>query len=144
MKKNMKKVFAMLMTLLVILAATACAAVGSNDSGTSGVVKNGDTVGEGAKTFSMEVVDGENNAITFTVKTDEKTVGGALQELQILEGEQGDYGLYIKAVNGITADYDKDGTYWAFYIDGEYAMTGVDMTDIAEGSSYALKVEKAE
>ena len=142
MKKNMKKVFAVLMTLLVILAATACAAVGSNAGGTSNVVQDGDTVGEGAKTFSVEVVDGENNAIAFTVKTDEKTVGGALQELQILQGEQGDYGLYIKAVNGITADYDKDGTYWAFYIDGEYAMTGVDMTDIADGSSYTLKVEK--
>ena len=45
-------------------------------------------------------------------------------------------------VNGITADYNVDGTYWAFYIDGEYAMTGVDVTDITAGSAYAMKVEK--
>ena len=52
------------------------------------------------------------------------------------------YGLYIKSVNGIVADYDVDATYWAFYINGEYAMTGVEMTPIAEGDSYLLKVEK--
>ena len=58
------------------------------------------------------------------------------------EGEDGQYGLYVKTVNGITADYDVDGTYWAFYINGEYAMSGVDVTDIAAGSTYAFKVEK--
>ena len=47
-----------------------------------------------------------------------------------------------KTVNGITADYDVDQTYWAFYVDGEYAMTGVDATDIVEGSQYMFKVEK--
>jgi len=77
-----------------------------------------------------------------TVHTDEKTVGDALTSLGILEGEEGPYGLYIKSVNGIAADYDKDGVYWAFYVGEEYASTGVDMTDIEDGASYALKVEK--
>ena len=48
-----------------------------------------------------------------------------------------------KTVNGMTADYDKDGVYWAFYIDGEYAMTGVDATNITEGAQYAFRMEKA-
>ena len=38
-------------------------------------------------------------------------------------------------------DYDKDGTYWAFYINGEYASTGVDSTTIKEGDSYSFKQE---
>ena len=49
---------------------------------------------------------------------------------------------YVKEVNGIIADYDVDGTYWAFYIDGEYASAGVDSTEITEGSIYMFKVEK--
>ena len=48
-----------------------------------------------------------------------------------------------KTVNGMTADYDKDGVYWAFYIDGEYAMTVVDATNITDGAQYAFRMEKA-
>lgn len=48
-----------------------------------------------------------------------------------------------KTVNGMTADYDKDGVYWAFYIDGEYAMTGIDATNITGGAQYAFRMEKA-
>ena len=47
----------------------------------------------------------------------------------------------MKTVNGITLDYDKDGKYWAFYVDGEYATSGVDSTPITDGASYALKAE---
>ena len=49
---------------------------------------------------------------------------------------------YVKTVNGITADYDTDGTYWAFYVNGEYAMTGVDSTPVEDGAVYTFKVEK--
>ena len=45
-------------------------------------------------------------------------------------------------VNGIAADYDVDGTYWAFYIGNDYGMTGVDMTTIEAGATYAFKVTK--
>ena len=48
-----------------------------------------------------------------------------------------------KTFNGMTADYDKDGVYWAFYIDGEYAMTGVVATNITDGAQYAFRMEKA-
>ena len=48
----------------------------------------------------------------------------------------------MKTVNGITADYDADGVYWAFYINGEYAQTGVDTTPIVEGEEYSFRIEK--
>ena len=48
-----------------------------------------------------------------------------------------------KTFNGMTADYDKDGVYWAFYIDGEYAMTGIDATNITDGAQYAFRMETA-
>ena len=66
-------------------------------------------------------------------------VGDALQELGLISGDEGPYGLYVKTVNGITVDYDKDGKYWAFYIGKEYAMTGIYDTDIADGAQYKLE-----
>lgn len=99
-------------------------------------------VGEGEVQFVFEIVDGEGNVTKMAVNTDKKTVGEALVDNALVEGEDSEYGLYVKTVNGITADYDVDQTYWAFYIDGEYAATGVDQTDIEAGSTYSFKVEK--
>ncbi|MBQ3103609.1 MAG: DUF4430 domain-containing protein, partial [Oscillospiraceae bacterium] len=99
-------------------------------------------LGEGATSFDLTVVDGDGNESAFTVNTDETTVGAALLALDFIAGDEGEYGLYVKTVNGITADYDVDGTYWAFYVNGEYATSGVDTTDITADTDYALKVEK--
>lgn len=102
----------------------------------------GGELGEGEHAFAFTVVDLDGNETAFTIHTDQTIVGDALQELGLIDGEEGDYGLYVKTVNGITADYDKDKTYWAFYIDGEYALTGVDQTEIADGANYSFQVEK--
>ncbi len=98
-------------------------------------------MGEGSTRFYLEVVDKAGNIERFEINTDKETVGDALLELEIISGDKGAYGLYIKYVNGIRADYDKDGTYWAFYIDGEYAMSGVDTTKVEAGKTYSLKIE---
>lgn len=97
--------------------------------------------GEGSLEFTLAVVDREGNKTRFEIHTDKETVGEALEELGLIAGEEGEYGLFVKTVNGITADYDKDGVYWAFYINGEYALTGIDVTEITQGNSYSLKVE---
>ena len=94
-------------------------------------------LGEGSKTFMFKV-DAEGYAITFTIHTEEETVGAALLALNIIAGEDSQYGLYVKTVNGILADYDTDQTYWAFYINGEYGMSGVDTTEITEGYTYSF------
>ena len=98
-------------------------------------------VGEGKTTFMFMVVDAKGNQKVYEVHTEKTLVGDALLELNLIAGDAGDYGLYVKTVDGITVDYDTDGKYWAFYINGEYAMTGVDATPITEGEEYAFKVE---
>lgn len=98
--------------------------------------------GEGAQVFAFSVVDAEGEENWFEIHTDAKTVGEALTENGLLEGEDGPYGLYVKTVNGITADYDKDKVYWAFYVNDEYAMSGVDQTEITEGDIYSFRIEK--
>lgn len=102
-----------------------------------------DTVlGEGQTVFAFRVVDKDGKETSFEIHTDKETVGEALLEVSLIAGETSEYGLYVKTVNGITADYDVDKTYWAFYIDGEYATTGVDSTKAEAGKTYMFKVEK--
>ncbi len=93
-------------------------------------------LGEGSKTFMFKV-DAEGYAITFTIHTDAETVGSALLALGLIAGEDSQYGLYVKTVNGMFADYNVDQTYWAFYENGEYA-NGVDATNVTEGSTYSF------
>jgi len=99
-------------------------------------------LGEGKTQFNFTVVDKDGKETAFDIHTDKTTVGDALLELGLIAGEEGAYGLYVKQVNGITADYDVDQTYWAFYVNGEYGMTGVDVTNIEAGATYSFKVEK--
>ena len=137
----MKRFLALFLSALMLLSLVGC---GGNAGQTAGnkVIEDGATIGEGDKSFVTEVVDADGNTVKFTVQTNEKTVGEALQKLGVIDGEEGDYGLYIKTVNGTTADYNKDGVCWAFYVDGEYAMTGADMTDVVDGTVYTFRVEK--
>ena len=153
MKKNgLNKLLALLLALVMVLALAACGNKAQDNGGagddanvvTDGTVADGATVGKGATAFTVEVAQLDGTSITFTVNTDKATVGEALLELGIVAGDDTEYGLYVKTVNGVTLDYDTDGAYWAFYINGEYAMTGVDATNIEAGAVYALKAEKAE
>ena len=149
MKKT--KIYSLILCMMLIVA-TAFSTVGCNtkqDSNTQEVAaveesseSKGNVLGEGQTMFLFTVVDKDGNETNFEIHTDKETVGEALLDLELIAGEEGEFGLYVKTVNGITADYDVDQTYWAFYMDGEYAMSGVDVTTIEEGKTYALKVEK--
>ena len=99
------------------------------------------TVGLGKETIHFAVQMPDGTVLQYAVKTDATTLGTALLENGLIKGEEGAYGLYVKTVDGETADWDTDGTYWAFYINGEYASTGVDATEVEDGATYAFKVE---
>lgn len=99
-------------------------------------------IGTGDNYFDFSVTDAEGTVYNFHVHTDKTIVGEALEELGLLEGTEGEFGLYVNRVNGIYAQYEETGTYWAFYVNGEYASAGIDMTEISEGSSYEMRIEK--
>lgn len=140
------------LTAAMALSTTACDnyilnLLGYGQETTSETTTEGDSIGETEapavkKSFTFIVVDKNGNETTFNLSTDKSTVGDALLEEGLIEGEPGAYGLYVKKVNGIVADYDTDKTYWAFYINGEYAFSGVDATPVEEGATYSFKVEK--
>lgn len=135
--KRFVSVICMVLIVAMALSMTACSNT-STDTGTTGQ----DQMDVVEKTFMFEVVDGDGNFDSFKIVTDKQTVGEALLEEGLIAGEEGQYGLYVTEVNGIVADYNVDGTYWAFYVDGGYASTGVDMTDVVDGATYSFKVEQ--
>ncbi len=138
----MKKIASLTLALLLILPFVFITSCNKGyDTAPKEGIWEGTTLGKGEKTFTIEITT-EEKSVTHTIKTDKKTVGEALLEVGLIEGEEGPYGLYIKRANGVLADYNTDKTYWAFYINGEYAITGVDMTDIDENARYKLSKEK--
>ena len=96
------------------------------------------------KSFEFQVVDLDGTKKEFEIKYDtEKTVGEALINEKLISGETGQYGLMVDTVDGQKYDYNEDGAYWAFYINDEYAMTGVDSTPIKDGEAYSFVATKA-
>ena len=141
-KKSLSLIFCMMLIVAMALFTSGC-----NDKATEMlVVQETETavtvLGEGETKFLFTVVDKDGVENAFEIHTDKEIVGEALLELGLIEGEEGEFGLFVKAVNGTVADYEVDKTYWAFYVNGEYAMSGVDTTIIEEGTSYMFKVEK--
>ena len=121
---------------LVLIAAMALTATACKDS------KNSDDENIEPKSFTLIVVDEDGKETSFSVTSKKKTVGAALLSEGLIEGDDGVYGLYVKKVNGILAEYETTGTYWAFYVNGEYAISGVDKTDVVDGATYSFKIEK--
>ena len=137
--KNRALSFAVCMVLIVAMALSMTACGGSSNNSAQGDSQNqSETVGV---SFTVEVTDADGNTQTIDVTSDKETVGEALLEQGLIVGEEGQYGLYVKEVNGIVADYDADGSWWGFYINGEMASTGVDGAAVEEGAVYGFKVE---
>ena len=143
MKKTLLKQMLSLFLCLVLIAATALMATACDLFNPAENTTPQETEQPAQKkNFTFIVVDKEGKETTFQISTDKAIVGEALLAEGLIEGDNGAYGLYVKKVNGILADYDVDKTYWAFYIDGEYALTGVDQTEVVDGATYSFKVEK--
>ena len=124
----MKKTIAMLLVLVMVFAMAAC---GAKEEAPAEPV-----------TFQVIVTDLEGKETTFEYTAAAASVGEALVAEGLIEAHEASFGLYIDTVNGIAADWDKDQTYWAFYINGEYATTGIDGTEIVADTTYGLTLTK--
>ncbi len=141
MKRTVSILVAFILVFATVFTLVSCNTVDNAGLWENATYRRDMELGNGSKALTVEVKAGDD-LVTLTVKTDKDTVGAALIEHELIDGEIAQYGMYIKSVNGIVADYDVDGSYWAFYIDGEYAMSGVDSTEIDEGAVYRLEYAK--
>ena len=138
--RNFKSLIGIVLAAMFVLSGCN-ATVSENDVWENATYTENQVFGSGEKSVVIEVVALEKS-VEFEINTDRQTVGEALIEHDLISGEKGPYGLYVKVVNGITADYDIDQTYWSFSKNGEYLTTGVDMTDIENGVHYELTYTK--
>lgn len=136
----MKKTYTLYILLAVLVMSLLCACGQTKqpaDPWNDAIYTEDTAFGDGEKTVSVAVCV-EEHTVTFTLHTDKETLGEALLEHNLIAGEQGAYGLYVKVVNGITADYSANQRYWSLEKNGEYMQTGVDATTITDGEAYAL------
>ena len=114
--------------LLLILIAAFCAVYL--------VFKPSVTAGE--KAFTVKVVHADRSEKTFSYRCSDEYLGDTLLREGLIKGEKGAYGIYITEVDGERAVYEKDKAYWALFINGEYAVSGIDATPIENGAQYTL------
>lgn len=94
-------------------------------------------VSEGSKSITVVVVHGDSSSAVFPISTDAEYLGEALIAQGLVEGDMGEFGFFITAVDGEKAD-DAAQQWWCLTKSGGTVMTGVDMTPIADGDCFEL------
>lgn len=121
--KNKKAVVAVIVAV-VLLAAALCA----------WLVLRPKTQ-EGVKTITVNVdhLSGEDSS--FTIRTDAVYLRGALEQENLVFGEENEYGLWVQTVDGETAN-DANQEWWGFNVNGALAEYGVDGQVVTDGDVY--------
>ena len=123
-----KKLLVCLLALVLLIGAMAALWLGSREQAI-----------EGSKEITVAVNHKDSSKAVFTYKTDAQYLGEVLLEEGLVQGTEGPYGLEIHTVDGETADWNTDRSYWALYIGTEYATTGADGVVLTDGGEYLLE-----
>ena len=126
MSKKTKIISLIAVCLLIVLAVGALLIYNANKPAAQ----------LGDKNIVVTVVHKDESSKDFAFNTSAENLRTACEEQELIAGDESEYGLYVKVVDGETADYDADGSYWAITKDGEWLTTGVDDTMIADGDHY--------
>ena len=134
----MKRTFKILPLLLVLLLAlTAC----TGDLWSDALYTENTALGTGSTSFIF-IVEAEGRSVEFSISTDKENLSEVLHDVGIVDGEYGQFGLYIKSVNGIVADYDANGAWWGLYIGDKAADTGASGVTVENGATYKMVYNK--
>ena len=122
-----KKMLIAVVALVLVVAALGWLWMGSQEK----------TV-EGGKNITVTVVHADGTEKVFTYGTNYEYLGEIILSEGLVEGEEGPYGLNIHTVDGETASWEENQSYWALYIGEEYATTGADGVVLTDGGEYSL------
>lgn len=122
----------MIVVILIIVLVAAYFIFGSKANG-QGIIKN----------ITITVTDDTGTNTVYECETDAEYLIDAVNEINSLDiqGQEGAYGLFIYSINGVTADYSVDQSYWAIYVNGEYGNYGIDAQPVADGDEYSFVYE---
>ena len=96
-----------------------------------------DTASEGGKKIVIQVIVPEEEIQEFTLSTDATTLRQALDEENLIKGQESTFGFFILEANGRKAD-DTKQEWWSITKNGEYIEYGVDMINIQDKDQYEL------
>ena len=140
-----QKIFARIASLIIALICVLSAVTAFVSCSNDGEGKESESGAESAAkiTITLEVVGPDGSSKEHVISTtSDKNLRQALEGEGLISGEEGAYGLYVKVVDGITADYDVDQSWWGLYKDGVKLNTGVDGVTISDGDHYELVYSK--
>ncbi len=93
----------------------------------------------GVKSITVDVVYNEVSKNTFYFDTDAEYLSEVLEKATLIEGEDGEFGIFVTTVNGITADTENE-EWWRFSRNGEVLNTGIDKVAVKDGDSFAIEL----
>jgi len=95
----------------------------------------------GAKEITIEVINSADESTIYELNTDAEFLRQAMDEAEGLtyDGTESEYGIMISTINGEVADYNVDGAYWSFYVNGEYCNSGIDTQPVMDGDAFVIE-----
>ncbi|MDE7270076.1 MAG: DUF4430 domain-containing protein [Acetatifactor sp.] len=95
----------------------------------------------GSKSITIEVVDDRQETTAYQLQTEVEFLRQAMEEAEGLSfsGTESEYGMMVDTVNGLTADYNTDGAYWSFYVNGDYCNYGIDSQPVLDGDIFSIR-----
>lgn len=136
-QKSKKKGLIILIIAVVVIVAIALTGYflsNSNDQdGPETLGTNGD------KTITVEVKVSDTDIRTFIINTSTDTLLKALQEQNLIDGEQQDYGYYILAIDGVQVDLEMN-EWWCICVDDVMIDTIIDKTPIKDGDKFNIEL----
>ena len=88
-------------------------------------------------TIVVSVTHADGSEKEFVITTAALNLREALEQENLVQGDESEYGLFVTTVDGETVDGSKQ-EWWCFTKGGEMMMTGVDDTMIADGDHYEI------
>lgn len=133
-KKILKKSIALLaaaMLVFTFFALAGCKEKGVDDIGSSASAVQ--------KSVTFKIVFEDVSEKTVELKTEKETLAEALVEAGIITYEKS--GLYT-TIDGVTADYNKDGAWWCITKGGQMLNFGLNDIKIKDGETYEATYTK--
>lgn len=130
-KDNKKSIIAVIVLVILMIAALVV------------YMFFGQKPSSGSKSITLSIVYMDDSRDDYELRTDEEYLLDAANEIDglTIEGHSDGSYFYMDTINGVSADYDADGAYWAIYVDGTYGTYGIKDQPITDGVSYEIRYE---
>ena len=133
MTQKTSKLISLIQTLLLLAALVlGLSACGKDTSSKPSDADNTISV-------TVEIVDDKGEKTTLSLETEKTTLAEALVEEGIIEYAAD--GFYT-TVNGITADYSKDGAWWCVTKGGTTTTAGMNTLKLSDGDCFEITYTK--